>query len=684
MADITTQAVEPALRPGAEVPRDEGHAGRASGAPARTRRVRAGDAQGLMHGQGQARGPSKPAGPMPATDDEIREKYLERAIRELNHAHPRGAELPPLPARRPHARAGLRPPAGRHPAPQARAGARRRSRRAWPSTAAPATALMKSLKRLSIDPLAVYGTLCVKCPVGDPSLADPACVARRGRGARDRPAPDRRRHGRRRAGRAQRPRRPAARHGRAARRRRAAAHAVDRGARTSRTSTRRSTRRPPSARSGRPSGCSASGTRTCRPGDGGGARARSCGPRGPARLGGGRRRRRSSPAVAGLLGVVALAALPVPAMAAPRAWARRPRRRRCSSAALDAAGAGRRPRRSRPSPTRRRASPSPPSWTPRRWRWRCRSSWPSSTSSRSPGGAPAACSSRPRPRRPTREPRPAGLGRPRDASPSSTGSTCSSGRVRGLRAALRAAPPRDARGGRRGARGGARADARLDHPMPVLALVAARRAVADAAGWDRWSRRRARGNVAAWTWRSRPSSTRATAARSAARRLTEREQQVVLERAADRRCARSTWPTSSRSPRRPSRARGLVARPAPPGAPGRRAPSTRSRSRCARRAGRRSAAQRRSKPPRGDVDLDGDRVRLAHGPLDPASARPAAAVAGDVLGGGDRVPLSASKISAPAANWASIRPVAGGSARHSRSTAVLTAAARPCRACRRP
>jgi uracil-DNA glycosylase family 4 len=39
-------------------------------------------------------------------------------------------------------------------------------------------ALMKSLKRLQIDPLAVYGTLCVKCPLSDPSLADPACVAR--------------------------------------------------------------------------------------------------------------------------------------------------------------------------------------------------------------------------------------------------------------------------------------------------------------------------------------------------------------------------------------------------------------------------------------------------------------------------------------------------------------------------
>ena len=39
-------------------------------------------------------------------------------------------------------------------------------------------ALMKSLKRLSIDPLAVYGTLCVKCPVADPAMADPSCIAR--------------------------------------------------------------------------------------------------------------------------------------------------------------------------------------------------------------------------------------------------------------------------------------------------------------------------------------------------------------------------------------------------------------------------------------------------------------------------------------------------------------------------
>ena len=40
------------------------------------------------------------------------------------------------------------------------------------------TALMKSLRRLDIDPLAVYGTLCVKCPVADTALAAPECVAR--------------------------------------------------------------------------------------------------------------------------------------------------------------------------------------------------------------------------------------------------------------------------------------------------------------------------------------------------------------------------------------------------------------------------------------------------------------------------------------------------------------------------
>ena len=39
-------------------------------------------------------------------------------------------------------------------------------------------ALMKSFKRLSIDPLAVYGTLVVKCPVADTELSAPECRAR--------------------------------------------------------------------------------------------------------------------------------------------------------------------------------------------------------------------------------------------------------------------------------------------------------------------------------------------------------------------------------------------------------------------------------------------------------------------------------------------------------------------------
>src|SRR5947208_1246862 len=64
-----------------------------------------------MHSQGQARDPSNPTG-MPATDDEIREKYLERAIRELNTfarevqscAHcPRGQLMPVLGSGHPQA-----------------------------------------------------------------------------------------------------------------------------------------------------------------------------------------------------------------------------------------------------------------------------------------------------------------------------------------------------------------------------------------------------------------------------------------------------------------------------------------------------------------------------------------------------------------------------------------------------
>jgi uracil-DNA glycosylase family 4 len=114
---------------------------------------------------------------MPATDDEIREKYLERAIRELNHFTrdlqactrcPRGDHMPVLGSGHPQADICLLKYAPSHAeieegvAFYGRAG----------------TAVMKSLKRLGIDPLLVYGTLCVKCPVPDTSMAAPECLSR--------------------------------------------------------------------------------------------------------------------------------------------------------------------------------------------------------------------------------------------------------------------------------------------------------------------------------------------------------------------------------------------------------------------------------------------------------------------------------------------------------------------------
>jgi uracil-DNA glycosylase family 4 len=130
-----------------------------------------------MQGQGEKSGAPKPVGGMPATDDEIREKYLERAIRELNsltrevqgcQGCPRGGIMPVLGSGHPQADVFLLKHA---PMPsEVEEGVAFYGRSG--------TALMKALKRLQVDPLAVYGTLCVKCPVGDPSLADPECVAR--------------------------------------------------------------------------------------------------------------------------------------------------------------------------------------------------------------------------------------------------------------------------------------------------------------------------------------------------------------------------------------------------------------------------------------------------------------------------------------------------------------------------
>jgi uracil-DNA glycosylase family 4 len=129
-----------------------------------------------MHSQGQAREPSNPSG-MPATDDEIREKYLERAIRELNTFTrelqacpdcPRGNLMPVLGSGHPQADIFMIKHSARPSEVEEGVAFYGRT----------GNALMKSLKRLSIDPLAVYGTLCVKCPVLDPVMSDPACVAR--------------------------------------------------------------------------------------------------------------------------------------------------------------------------------------------------------------------------------------------------------------------------------------------------------------------------------------------------------------------------------------------------------------------------------------------------------------------------------------------------------------------------
>jgi uracil-DNA glycosylase family 4 len=114
---------------------------------------------------------------VPATDDEIREKYLERAIRELNAfarrlgecSHcPRGQLMPVLGSGHPQADVFLVKYAARPSEVEEGVAFYGRT----------GNALMKSLKRLNIDPLAVYGTLCVKCPVADPAMADPVCISR--------------------------------------------------------------------------------------------------------------------------------------------------------------------------------------------------------------------------------------------------------------------------------------------------------------------------------------------------------------------------------------------------------------------------------------------------------------------------------------------------------------------------
>ena len=114
---------------------------------------------------------------MTTTEDEIKEKYLERAIRELNGlTHelqdcgecPRGNLMPVLGSGHPQADVMLLKHAPTVAEIEEGVAFYGRS----------GNAVMKSLKRLGIDPLIVYGTLCVKCPLSDPALASPSCVAR--------------------------------------------------------------------------------------------------------------------------------------------------------------------------------------------------------------------------------------------------------------------------------------------------------------------------------------------------------------------------------------------------------------------------------------------------------------------------------------------------------------------------
>src|SRR5688572_33445683 len=113
-----------------------------------------------MHPQGARAGSSKRGRAVPTTDDQIQEKYLERAIRELNSLTrelqtcelcPRGNLMPVLGSGHPQADVMLLKFAPT--ASEVEEGVAFYGRAG--------NALMKALRRLQIDPLAVYGPLAV-------------------------------------------------------------------------------------------------------------------------------------------------------------------------------------------------------------------------------------------------------------------------------------------------------------------------------------------------------------------------------------------------------------------------------------------------------------------------------------------------------------------------------------------
>ena len=123
-----------------------------------------------MQGQGEGRATAKPLGGMPATDDEIREKYLERAIRELNEftrdlqgcaSCPRGNLMPVLGSGHPQADLFLL-----KYGPQT---AEQHEGVAFFGRAG--QAVLKSLQRLHVDPTAIYGTNCLKFAGADEEQA---------------------------------------------------------------------------------------------------------------------------------------------------------------------------------------------------------------------------------------------------------------------------------------------------------------------------------------------------------------------------------------------------------------------------------------------------------------------------------------------------------------------------------
>jgi len=133
-----------------------------------------------MHPASDKGGPggvSNKAAAMPVTDNEIKEKYLEKAIRELNQlsrelksceACSRTKVMPVLGSGHPQADIFLLKYGPTLSEIEEGVAFYGRS----------GNALMKSFKRLNIDPTVVYGTICAKCPVDDPSEAAADCIGR--------------------------------------------------------------------------------------------------------------------------------------------------------------------------------------------------------------------------------------------------------------------------------------------------------------------------------------------------------------------------------------------------------------------------------------------------------------------------------------------------------------------------